>query len=55
MFSDEAKIVQFSQSKQFVRRPPNQRYMPKFTTTTVENAPSVMVWGYISFFLIFKI
>ena len=48
IFSDEAKIVQFSQSKQFVRRPPNQRYMPKFTTTIVKNALSDMMWGCIS-------
>ena len=48
MFSDEVKIVQFYGSKQFVRRPANQRYLPKFTTSIVKHSPSVMVWGCMS-------
>ena len=48
MFSDEVKIVQFYGSKQFVRRPATQRYLPKFTTSIVKHSPSVMVWGCMS-------
>jgi len=48
MFSDEVKIVQFCGTKQFVRRPKNQRYNPKYITSTVKNPPSVMMWGCIA-------
>ena len=36
LFSDEVKNVQFSGTKQFVRRPPNKRYNPKYTIQTVK-------------------
>lgn len=48
MFSDESRIVQFHNAKLFVRRPPGERYNPKFTTSTVKNPTSVMIWGAIA-------
>lgn len=45
MFSDETMIVQFRPNNRYVRRPPKQRYNQKYTTMTVRNAQSVMVWG----------
>lgn len=48
MVTDEVKIVQFSGTKQFMRRSPKARYLLKYTTTTVESSPSVMVWDCMS-------
>lgn len=45
MFSDETMIVQFRPNNRYVRRPPKQRHNQRYTTTTVRNAPSAMVWG----------
>jgi len=48
MFSDEAKIVQFSARPQHVRRPVGERFNIKYVTPTVKNPPSVMIWGAIT-------
>lgn len=45
MFSDECKIVQFGCTRQYVRRPTGERYRRKFTTPSVKNPISVMIWG----------
>ena len=48
MFSDESTIKQFSNYTSHVRRPPGQRYNPKYTVSSVKHSPSVMIWGCIS-------
>ena len=39
---------QFSPNKVTVRRPPNQRYNPRYTVPAVKHCPSVMIWGAIT-------
>jgi transposase len=49
MFTDESTFQQLrGASYNYVRRPPSQRYNPKYTIKTVKHPPSVMVWGGIS-------
>jgi hypothetical protein len=49
MFTDESTFQQVrGPGYNYVRRPPSQRYNPKYTIKTVKHPPSVMAWGGIS-------
>ena len=48
VFSDESTIRQFSNASKTVRRPPGERYNPRYTTPAVKHPNSVMIWGSIS-------
>ena len=48
LFSDETCIKQFNVTNNFVRRPKNCRYMPKYTVSSVKAPVYCMVWGAIS-------
>lgn len=48
LFSDETLIKQFAPHKKLVRRPPNQRFNPRYTSPSVKSPSSVMVWGCIA-------
>lgn len=49
MFSDETLVKQFApHGHGFVRRPINERYNPRYTTPSVKQCPSLMVWASIS-------
>lgn len=49
MFSDESTFQQLRDSGyNYIRRPPNQRYNPKYTIKTVKHPPSIMCWGAIT-------
>ena len=46
MFSDESTFLQFSNTTEFVCRPPTSSPCdPKYTVPMVKHSPSVMVWG----------
>ena len=47
-FSDETLIRQFYNYNRTVRRPPGQRYNPRYTSSTVKHPTQVMVWGSIA-------
>lgn len=52
LWTDESKIVLFggTGSRQYVRRPPNTEYHPKYTTKTVKHGGSkIMVWACFSY------
>ena len=45
IFSDESKIELNPESREYVRRPNNQRYNPRYTSKTVKfGGKSLMVW-----------
>lgn len=49
MFTDESRFQQVRGcGYNYVRRPPGERFNPKYTVKTVKIAPSVMVWGAIA-------
>ena len=49
MFTDESTFQQVrSCGYNYIRRPPNKRYDPKYTIKTVKHPPSVMCWGAIT-------
>lgn len=49
MFTDESTFQQVrSCGYNYIRRPPNRRYDPKFTIKTVKHPPSIMCWGAIT-------
>ena len=48
LFSDESLIKQFYSFSTHVRRPPWERYNPRYTLPRVKNSPQVMVWGSLS-------
>jgi transposase len=48
MFSDETVISQFNSYSSHVRRPPRERFNPKFVVPSVKNPPSLMIWGAIT-------
>lgn len=48
LFSDETTIRQYYNYHRFVRRPPGQRYNPRYTTSTVKHPTHVMIWGSIA-------
>jgi len=46
IYSDECRIELFSNKRQFVRRPINNRYNARFTTKTMKHGyKSLMIWG----------
>ena len=45
IFSDESLIEQFGGRSTSVRRPPCQRYNPKYLLLTVKHCPKIMIWG----------
>ena len=47
MFSDESLVRQFAQYAPYVRRPPNQRFNPRYVKIAVKHSQSV-IWGAIS-------
>lgn len=52
LWTDESKIVLFggTGSREYVRRPPNTEYAPKYTRKTVKHGGSkVMIWGSFSY------
>lgn len=49
LFSDETMIRQFQPHSPYVRRPPNQRFHPRFVKPTVKHCGQIMIWGAISF------
>jgi hypothetical protein len=53
LWTDESKIVLYggTGSRQFVRRPPNSAYSPKYTVKTVKHGGlKIMVWGCFSYY-----
>lgn len=50
LFSDESMIRQFSSNSftNFVRRPTNSRFLPRYTVPTVKSTGGVMIWGCMS-------
>lgn len=53
LWTDESKIVLFggTGSRQYVRRPPNTEYQPKYTVKTVKHGGSkIMIWGCFSYY-----
>lgn len=53
LWSDESKIVLYGGrgSRQYVRRPPNTEYQPRFTCKTVKHGgSSIMIWGCFSYY-----
>jgi len=52
LWTDESKIVMFggTGSREYVRRPPNQEFRPKFTKKTVKHGGlSIMIWACFSY------
>jgi transposase len=45
LFSDESTFGQFGGFTHLVRRPPGERFNPRFTIPTVKHPPKIMVWG----------
>ena len=45
MFSDESTFQQFGIHRTVVRRPPNTRYICKYTVPTMKHPEKVMIWG----------
>ena len=45
MFSDESTFSQFHAYARHIRRPPGQRYNPRYVIPTVKQAPTTMVWA----------
>lgn len=46
IFSDECRIELYQKRTEYVRRPINSRYLPKYTTKTVKfGGKSIMIWG----------
>lgn len=53
LWTDESKIVLFGGlgSRQYVRRPPNTEFLPRYTTKTVKHGGSrIMIWGCFSYY-----
>lgn len=52
LWTDESKIVLYGSpgSREYVRRPPNAEYVPRYTRKTVKHGgSSIMVWGSFSY------
>lgn len=45
LFSDETTLSQFGTPTTLVRRPPDTRYLPRYTVSTMKHPPKIMVWG----------
>ena len=45
VFSDESTVERFTTRKRYIRRPTGKRFDERYTTQTMKQPPSVMIWG----------